>query len=118
MLRNINYIYIFNATQKVKVTVFDLTLAAPVYRDLGCLCLCGRNAWCQNFCTGLITSPTDSKTTALHYLTSNNQQLNVVFVCVCVGGGCTVLMLSVCDILVFQYLEKALTEFHKIWQTH
>ena len=26
--------------------------------------------------------------------------------------------LSVCDILVFQYLEKAMTEFHKIWQTH
>ena len=94
MLRNINYIYIFNATQKVKVTVFDLTLAAPVYRDLGCLCLCGRNAWCQTFCTRLITSPTDSKATARHYLTSNNQQLNVVFVGGG-GGGYTVLTLFV-----------------------
>ena len=24
---------------------------------------------------------------------------------------------SVCDVLVFQYLEKAMMEFHKIWQT-
>ena len=32
--------------------------------------------------------------------------------------GYTVFTLSVRDVLVFQHLEKAITEFHKIWQTH
>ena len=42
-----------------------------------------------------------------------------------VGGGgvilfshCLSIRLSIRDILVFQYFEKEMTEFHKIWQTY
>ena len=40
------------------------------------------------------------------------------------GGGvilfshCPFINLSIHNILVLQYLEKAMTEFHKIWETH
>ena len=45
--------------------------------------------------------------------------LQTVFVGGWEGGRDTVFTLSVClTVLVFQYLEKAMTEFHKIWQTH
>ena len=43
-----------------------------------------------------------------------------VFVCVCGGGGGVLYCFhvvgpSVRDVLVFQYLEKAMMEFHQIW---
>ena len=43
---------------------------------------------------------------------------NCACVCVCGGGILFSRCPSIRDALVFQYLEKAMMEFHQIWQIH